>query len=102
MNYRKPIKFLIIGLVLLSLFFPHISGEHAENHETFELSEGYFQGIDMDNLFDTDIEIEITTNYKIDVVILTDDEFNSCCSENKQLKYLLRIQELNYQLMIPQ
>ena len=42
----------------------------------------------MDNLFDTDIEIEITSNYKIDVVILTDDEFNSCCSRTKQLKYL--------------
>ena len=88
MKSNKLCKLVILILTSIIFFTPLVSSEHLEYHETYELPEGYFQGIQIDNLFDYDIEMEITSNYKIDVVILTDAEYNACCATGETTQIL--------------
>ena len=83
MNYSKPIKFLIISLVLLTLFVPNSSSESYElGKEVLEIEEDYYLPMDMDGL-DFNYEMLITSNYEIDIVVLTDSEFDYCCSNDE-------------------
>ena len=80
MNRNKIINTSIITLISILFFLPTVSGEHIENHDEFELEEGYFQVIDLDENYGYSYEVVISSSHKIDAVVLTDSQYQSCCS----------------------
>ena len=73
-------QIFLFGLILILFFTPIVSGERVEIfYETYELEEGYYVPVNIDGL-DYDYEIVISSSSKIDAVILTDTEYNNCCS----------------------
>ena len=80
MKSREIINTFFLVLICILFFSPTVSSEHAENHDSFELDEGYFQAIDLDENYGMAYEIVISANRKIDAVVLTDAQYQSCCS----------------------
>jgi len=74
----------LVILVLVFLFFlPTVSGNHEPAHQEFELEEGYYYEINIDNGAENDYTILIQSDSKIDAVVLTDAEYASCCSSGE-------------------
>ena len=68
------------AILFISLFLPFAAGNHHPNHQQFEAEEGYFYEINIDNPTENDITITIKSYSNIDAVVLTDAEYESCCS----------------------
>jgi len=77
-------RLLIFGLLLLILLST-VTGtseaEHEEWHLEMTLEEGYYQPVLIDNIGDYPVEIITVSSHKIDIIVLTDAEFERCCDD---------------------
>ena len=67
-------KKLVILVLVFSFFLPIVSGNHEPAHQEFELEEGYYYEINIDNVAENDYTILIQSDSKIDAVVLTDEK----------------------------
>ena len=70
----------LLAILFISLFLPFAAGNHDPNHQVFDAEEGYFYEINIDNQVEYDFTITIESSSNIDAVVLTDAEYESCCS----------------------
>ena len=93
-----------IVLFLLVLGLGAASANHEVGHYEFELEENYYDYLLLSFEDDTGVEITLSSNKNIDVLLLTPEMFNQCCSgtELQEYEYLkdggsvLNVDEYSY------
>ena len=81
-------KFLLLFVIIFSLFSLSVSANHSDLHQQFTLDEGYYQGVDIGNPSEYDYSITIHSSSIIDVLILTDAEYDDCCASGETTDYI--------------
>ncbi|MBT3771795.1 MAG: rhomboid family intramembrane serine protease [Euryarchaeota archaeon] len=77
---------MLILFILIS-GFSNVSASHEDGHYAFEIEEGYFYPMLLSQPNDEGVEILVTSNKNIDVLLLTPEMYESCCSGTEMQEY---------------
>lgn len=84
------------ALFLLLICSTSVSADHEVGHYEFTIEEDYYEYLPLEFVDDQGVQIYISTNQPVDILLLTPDMFNACCSSGavEEYQYLERGSEL--------
>jgi len=77
---RMIILSLISSVILFSLTIDAVSADHESGHYEIELEEEYYYPMILSYEDDTGVQLIISSSKDIDVLILTPEMYDACCS----------------------
>jgi len=86
-NATSPLILTTLVLFLLVSGLGAASANHEVGHYEFELEENYYDYLLLSFEDDAGVEITLSSNKNIDVLLLTPEMFNQCCSDTELQEY---------------